>query len=237
MKSPNAPAFRTAMGGYSKQDVNAYIAELSSHYEEKLTDLEGQLAVYMARADEAEAVKTEAEAAAARADAAHKELEQANALIAAQTEKLSEMDSLREEISRLKEELSCAKAALENENSASADAKAKLAEYDQVSAKVGGILLDANAAAEQIRARAAADADACLEKASELLKGRVSQLCAESADSMSALFNRLAADSDRLLKDQQFAIATLLGSLSVQLNALRSTDWAASVLPAEDKQA
>ncbi len=230
MKSPNAPAFRTAMGGYSKQDVNAYIAELSSHYEEKLTDLEGQLAVYMARADEAEA-------AAARAEAAHKELEQANDLIAAQTEKLSEMDSLREEISRLKEELQSAKAALENENSASADAKAKLAEYDQVSAKVGGILLDANAAAEQIRARAAADADACLEKASELLSGRVSQLCAESADSMSALFNRLAADSDRLLKDQQFAIATLLGGLSVQLNALRSTDWAASVLPAEDKQA
>jgi predicted nuclease with TOPRIM domain len=81
MKSPNAPAFRTAMGGYSKQDVNAYIAELSSHYEEKLTDLEGQLAVYKARADEADAAAAQAEATAARAEAACKELEQANALI------------------------------------------------------------------------------------------------------------------------------------------------------------
>ena len=215
-------AFRTAMGGYNKQDVNNYIAGLCERFEsekkaleEKNAALEAELA--KARGAESEKAKNpKAELAAleselAKASGAEPEkaknpkaelaallssnkkneaetssdsktnpdtaktsdremLVKAEALVTAQNARLdeqkktiserdSEISELKTRVSDLELELESAREKLDSFK----DVNEKIADYDRMSAKVGDVLIKAEADADRIRAEAE-------EKAAERMK-------------------------------------------------------------------
>ncbi|MCI6842303.1 MAG: hypothetical protein PUG87_08940 [Eubacteriales bacterium] len=182
-------AFRTAMGGYNKQDVNNYIAGLCERFEsekkaleEKNAALESELA--KARGAEPEKAKNpRAELAAllsadkndgAETQAANTSdremLVKAEALVTAQNARLdeqkktiserdSEISELKTRVSDLELELESAREKLDSFR----DVNEKIADYDRMSAKVGDVLIKAEADADRIRAEAE-------EKAAERMK-------------------------------------------------------------------
>ena len=181
-------AFRTAMGGYNKQDVNNYIAGLCERFEsekkaleEKNAALENELAkVRGAEPEKAKGPKAELAALLSsnkkepeEADAKTSDREmlvKAEALVEAQNARLdeqkktiserdTEISELKTRVSDLELELSSARDKLESLG----DVNEKIADYDRMSAKVGDVLIKAEADADRIRAEAE-------EKAAERLK-------------------------------------------------------------------
>lgn len=182
-------AFRTAMGGYNKQDVNNYIAGLCERFEsekkaleEKNAALESELAKI--RGTEPEKAKGPKAELAALLSSSKKETEETDtaktsdremlvkteALVEAQNARLdeqkktiserdTEISELKTRVSDLELELSAARDKLESFK----DVNEKIADYDRMSAKVGDVLIKAEADADRIRSEAE-------EKAAERLK-------------------------------------------------------------------
>ncbi len=177
-------AFRTAVGGYNKQDVNNYIAGLCERFESEKKALEEKNAALgaensalkaelaKARGNEPEKAKSpKAELAAllssdkkedADAKASDREmLVKAEALVSAQNARLdeqkktiagrdSEISELKTRVSELELELESAREKLDSLR----DVNEKIADYDRMSAKVGDVLIKAEADADRIRAEA-----------------------------------------------------------------------------------
>ena len=177
-------AFRTAVGGYNKQDVNNYIAGLCERFESEKKALEEKNAALgaensalkaelaKARGNEPEKAKSpKAELAAllssdkkedADAKASDREmLVKAEALVSAQNARLdeqkktiagrdSEISELKTRMSELELELESAREKLDSLR----DVNEKIADYDRMSAKVGDVLIKAEADADRIRAEA-----------------------------------------------------------------------------------
>lgn len=150
-------AFRSAMSGYNRKDVNAYIIDINREFEAQETELRAQIT-----AAEEKAAKAEADAQSAREEAAaavHGK-EEAEVILAALRES---GDALKEENARLTEEIAALQAKLaEAEKAAAVDPESdeikKSMKYDQISAQIGDILINANSSADRIVAAANAEA-------------------------------------------------------------------------------
>ena len=150
-------AFRSAMSGYNRKDVNAYIIDINREFEAQETELRAQIT-----AAEEKAAKAEAYAQSAREEAAaavHGK-EEAEVILAALRES---GDALKEENARLTEEIAALQSKLaEAEKAAAVDPESdeikKSMKYDQISAQIGDILINANSSADRIVAAANAEA-------------------------------------------------------------------------------
>lgn len=190
-------AFRTAVGGYNKQDVNNYIAGLCERFEsekktleERNAELEKELAAFRKTDGTTETVSEQPKPKNPRAVLAallsadkndgaetqaantsdHEMLVKAEALVTAQNARLdeqkktiserdSEISELKTRVSDLELELESAREKLDSFK----DVNEKIADYDRMSAKVGDVLIKAEADADRIRAEAE-------EKAAERMK-------------------------------------------------------------------
>ena len=182
-------AFRTAVGGYNKQDVNNYIAGLCERFEsekktleERNAELEKELAAFRKTDGTTETVSEQPKPKNPRAVLAallsadkndgaetqaantsdHEMLVKAEALVSAQNARLdeqkktiserdSEISELKTRVSDLELELESAREKLDSFK----DVNEKIADYDRMSAKVGDVLIKAEADADRIRAEAA----------------------------------------------------------------------------------
>ncbi len=143
-------AFRSAIGGYNREDVNQYILNINRELEEKDSAA-------------AEAEKKAAEAAdritalTADLDAAKADKE---ALEGSRSSLSESVDQLKEENDSLREKLAAAEAekaqlaARLKEMESSAEEEEKSQKYDRISAQIGDIMISANTSADAIVAAA-----------------------------------------------------------------------------------
>ena len=224
MNNIKSPAFRTAVGGFNKQDVTEYISKLCHEYDESLTEREDELyklraelrtarekiaeLTKAAKANEkapeeasepavsapAAAVDADAPAAPAVPDAQAIELERANNLIAAQCEQLAAKDA---EIDKMRSELD--EAAQKLERYASLDAK--IAQYDSMTNRMGEIFMEATADAERIRSDAKLASEALMAKTAAECRNRrivaeaqLDKFAENRKDELTRLFDETQAD-------------------------------------------
>lgn len=187
----NNVLFRTSMGGFNKADVMAYIDKQNADFreltkqkndavtakDEEIAALRAQLEEMTARAEAAEALSASTE----ETDKLRSKLEAAEAVIAAK-------DALIEQLSE-----DAAKNASENER------KAGL--YDDMSEKLGDLLITANKNAESIIADANARAEKISEKAVSDAEERKRVFAARMARISAAVKNNAAAAAENFRGD------------------------------------
>ena len=176
-------AFRSAMSGYNRKDVNAYIIEINREFEAREAELRAQITA----AEEA-TVKTDAELQTAREEmrAALRDKEAAESILAALRES---GEALKDENARLTEQIAALQAKVaEAEKAAALDPESdeikKSMKYDQISAQIGDILINANSSADRIVAAANAEA---------------TRIMTETEDEATYIRARLSDAADRML--------------------------------------
>ncbi len=162
------------MGGFKKKDVNEYIAKLCHDFELRQADAEAEIAKLKeenAKLSELAEQAAKLEETEKVAGELKKSLEEAEALIAAQNEKLA---ANTEEIAGLKSAIDGYKNQLE-ELTLTAE---KIKEYESMTSRMGEIFMEATAEAERIRRDAKisseeyakAAAEECRRKQAEVYK-------------------------------------------------------------------
>lgn len=244
--SMNGVLFRKSIGGYNKDDVNSYIESMSLKSRKREEELAAELKEYQRKLAE-----TEARAKKAESRDFSEETEQFNARIAALEEKLGECEKLinarTEEAAELEARLAEATAnneilSAENaenqkyiEGARSAVECAK--KYEELSKRLGEILLSAQTDAEKTlsdaQAKAAAiiaDAEAKREKITDVLKNYTSMYCDKlgelTAESAKERLDRL--DSEMAAFEASITRAVMnakkqSGSLHEYLDGLRNS--------------
>lgn len=168
MKNNNAPLFRSSMGGFNKKDVNEYIAKLCHDFEQREAEAEQEIAKLKEENDKLNAAAEETaklEEKVKASDELKKSLEEAEALIAAQNEKLSKY---AEEVAELNGLIEDYKNRLE-ETAVTAE---KIKEYESMTSRMGEIFMEATAEAEKIRRDAKASSEEYARAAAEECRRR-----------------------------------------------------------------
>lgn len=172
MNRQNAPAFRTALNGYRKEDVNSYIINMSKRYNESEADLKAEIEALkqeLSRRDtEIEELSEKAEKAAKESetiisalyvqnDAADAEVKKYKADV---EEKQAVIDALTKQISE-NETVSLRK----NDFGGITDPSEKAELFDCISSKTGEIMLIACKTADDIIAQAKNEAEQIVNEA------------------------------------------------------------------------
>ena len=206
-------AFRSAISGYNREDVNSYILELNRNFEEREKSLR----------ETADNRASQLEELTAQMDTLRREKEEAETIIASLRETA---DQLKEENTNLREKLKEAESqadvlkgqvdAAEKESASlrgelmsrqqDTETSAKSLKYDQISSQIGDIMINANSSAEKIIATANSEAGRIMAETEEeaiCIRTRLS----DAADEM------LSTISDRLHLSADNCISELLASL------------------------
>ena len=177
MNKLNAPVFRKSMSGYKKQDVNNYILSLNKKYSESEKDYKHNISKLnsdLSKAnDEIEALKVQFEEekkvyesliAEKEAEIAVKNDEYAK-LSADMEAKITESESLKAEVEVLRNAAETKRSTIADSFGGITDEGEKAVLFDCISAKTGEIMLIACKTADDIIAKAKAEAAAIIEEA------------------------------------------------------------------------
>lgn len=206
-------AFRSALSGYNREDVHAYILELNRDFEERekstkesADSLASQLKEISVRADILQREKEEAETIIASLRESADQLKEENARL---SEKLKEAESREEilhgQVDAAERESASLRGELMNRQQ-DTEISAKSLKYDQISSQIGDIMINANSSAEQIIATANSEAGRIMAETEEeaiCIRTRLS----DAADEM------LSSISDRLHLSAENCLSELLASL------------------------
>ena len=177
-------AFRSALNGYNREDVNRYILDADRQAQEREAAL-----VREADSLREQTSSLEAECAAQKTRAAQADMERTGAenIIASLRESV---DRLKEENAALREEIASLRRQTE-EQAADANAE-KTQKYDQISAQIGDIMIHATSSADRIVAQANEQAARILaetEEEAQYVHTRISQAADETLTQISALLH------------------------------------------------
>ena len=210
--------FRSAVGGYNKQDVNNYIAKLSQDFEAERRGLQGQLSELSAQLEAQKKLGSESNNMSERLAWLEDKLAQAEALVAAQSEQLdargAELEELRTKLSEREQALALAHERI----GLLSETEDKLREYDRMSSKVGEIMLEAASSAERIKAEAKLAADETLRSCAE----RERQLKERESELERSLNERYTAAVAAINKKLSELSSAGMDSLTSSLNAAQS---------------
>ena len=171
MNRQSAPAFRTSMRGYKKEDVNAYIINMSKRYNEAETEYKSQISELNSRVETAKTdiskIKADADEAISAKDAeiielkaklaeVKEELESANTELVA---KDAVIDTLTKKID------DTPKGSPSDSFGGVTDPAEKALLFDCISAKTGEIMLIACKTADDIISQAKREADQIINEA------------------------------------------------------------------------
>ncbi len=152
-KDKKSTGFRTALNGYSREDVNRFIeeenrrfSELEDGYKKRLSEQEEQLR-RLEQENTALREAPDASAAIQELEKARTELKESENLIGALHESLDQLLAEKDSLEQRLREAECPPAP-EPSEPLQDDEKART--YDQISRQVGGMLLDAHAMADKI---------------------------------------------------------------------------------------
>lgn len=217
--------FRTAIGGFKKEDVLAYIANLSEMIDTLKAEQQREIDSYHASIEELkqqleDSGSKAASAAAKSEENAHRaaDAEAKNAALSAEYIAVrTDAEQRGQALAEMQERF----ARLEQENAA---LREKAAEYDSMTRQIGDVMLRARQDAEQITSNALKNADiarANLAKevgdASKTVAAAAADFAAESGalrEETAALLERIARASERLA-----GIDAALGNLHSNLAA------------------
>lgn len=189
MNSNQPPVFRKSMHGYNKEDVNAYITNMSRMFFEKERECQATIASCKAKAQEQEKMIRELEAKLADADSAAAAVE---ALQETLQDTESQLQKTKDELNTLKESVQQNPAAQMYDDpvsmirSLAACDIPGAAQNDELSIRAGKIMVAAQSAAEAIIQKAQTEADAIIRGAN---------------DRKERIFSNITATADTVMTD------------------------------------
>lgn len=203
--------FRSAIGGYHREDVNQYILRLHQSFEERERQWQNETDSVQTTIRKLEDQQSESEKLIANLHECIDRLkEENNALSLRSVQAESNCEQMKKRLAELEETIRQANAGIATD-SASADdsgtASEKSRKYDEISAQIGDILIHANTSAEQILTAASAKA---------------AQIVADTEEEENYIRTRLSDTADEMLTHISQALHTSTEDcLSELLTALR----------------
>ena len=225
--------FRTALGGFNRDDVNTYIEKLNAEFTErerivkkKLENADAKCADLEATVSAKNAEQTETNAklqeALIRIAALEEEAAQREALIG---EYRDSLDAQKEEIAALEasriaseSEISELSARIESLS----EAICKSEKYDDISGQIGEIILSAKSTAEDIIAKAEKDADAKRAKADEQIEVAAEAFNARAINATASIksqMKKLAYESYADIAEKAAETSDLLRNLAAHISS------------------
>ena len=205
MDNAASPAFRNAVAGYKKSDVNEYLLKLSREFDKAIAAKDDEIVIVKA---ELSLVTTELNELKGK-QISDSELESANNVIAAQTE---ELEKLKDQVNSLTSELSSANSKLESLGALSEKAE----QYETMVGRMGEIYMEATADADRLRTEA--------RHAAEELKNRTELECSERRELLEKQLREFAevrkSEIARLLGESQAEIDRILAIFGERSRAL-----------------
>ncbi len=217
-------AFRSAISGYNREDVNQYILEMNRGFEEREITLReaadtasSQLAEITALADSLKAENAEAESVIRSLRESIDQLKEENASLRdllqsadSRTAELTDrLDSSEKEASALRQEL--------NSRAQTAEASEKSLKYDQISAQIGDIMINANSSAEQIIAAANTEAGRIMTETEEEAMYIRTRLSDTADEMLSTISERLHISTENCLGELLTALREMRDSADALL--------------------
>ncbi len=218
--------FRSALGGFNRDDVNGYIEKLNAEFAERERLAKKKLEASEEKCASLESAKAQFEQSLLRIEALEDEAKQRENLIEEYKETI---DAQKAKI----EELEAASAAFETEVTelsarieSLSEAILKSEKYDDISGQIGEIILSAKHTAEDIIANAEkeaaakrAKADAQLENAAESFNARA----ITAASSIKTQMQKLAQDSYASIAEKAAETSDLLRNLAAHISSASET--------------
>lgn len=214
--------FRSALGGFNRDDVNGYIEKLNAEFAERERAARKKLEAAEEKCAELEGAKAQFEQSLLRISELEEAAKQRENLLA---EYLAAMDAQKATI----EELEASRVASESEiNALSArieslsEAICKSEKYDDISAQIGEIILSAKSTAEDIIAKAEKDAEAKRVKADEQIENAAASFNARAATaaySIKSQMKKLAQDSYASIAEKAAETSDLLRNLAEHISS------------------
>ena len=194
MAQKDSVLFRNSVSGYNKADVNSYILKINSELEAAEKTAKNALEASALAQKEAEEKACALEAASASAVKQDKVI----------SSLYEEIDTLKEEIAKLRESV--------KEDPAKQDTGDEMLRYNEISAQIGNVLIDAQKNAASIIDAAKKEAEEITKAASENVSEASEKALREITDKMcksvdatykeaTAYMNALQIEVNRLLAD------------------------------------
>ncbi len=213
--------FRTALGGFNRDDVNSYIEKLNSEFAERERLAKKRLDASEAKLAELDAKKAELESANLKIDDLIKEADAREKLIAEYIAKVEqqaiEIDSLNASKDNAESEISL----LTEKIASLSEAISKSEKYDDISGQIGEIILSARSTAEDIISKAEDDAakkraaaDAEMENAAANFNARA----ATAAYAIRSQMKKLARDSYATIAEKSNETSEMLRNLAAHIS-------------------
>lgn len=216
--------FRSALGGFNKEDVNRYIERLNADIAERERTMQKKLATAESKAAELSDISARYTDALAKTEALENEAKQREALIGEQT---AELEKMREELDALTEKYEAAlrrQNELESQFDTFSEVVQKSEKYDGVREEIGDIILSAKSAAEEIVHRANHDAEEIKTEANQKMEQALSAFNARTANASTAIREQMKKFADNMyvqMTAESEKAADYLREFSAKIDASR----------------
>lgn len=214
--------FRSALGGFNREDVNNYIEKLNADFAERERAAKKKLDAAEEKCAELDSIKAQLDSKLLRLSELEAEAEQREKLIAEYIRQIemqvAEIERLQTSKSNAESEIGLLSAKLESLS----DAIQKSEKYDDISAQIGEIILSAKSTAEEIISQAEAEAatmrasaDAQMENAAASFNARA----ATAAYAIKGQMKKLARDSYANIAEKAAETSDMLRNLAAHISS------------------
>lgn len=225
--------FRSALGGFNREDVNNYIEKLNAEFAERERAAKKKLDMAEEKCAELDSVRAQLDSKLLRLSEMETEANQREKLIAEYIGKVeaqaAEIEALKASKSNAESEIDVLSAKL----ASLADAIQKSEKYDDISAQIGEIILSARSTAEEIIDNAQKEAQAKLAAADTQMESAAASFNARAATAAYAIKGQMkklardsyaniaekAAETSDMLRDLAAHISNTSEELSITLSA------------------
>lgn len=218
--------FRSALGGFNRDDVNGYIEKLNAEFGERERMAKKKLDASEEKCAALEGFKAQFEQSLLRISELEEEAKQRESLIAGYQETVAEQTAKIEELEASKVASESEINALTAQIESLSDAICKSEKYDDISAQIGEIILSAKSTAEDIIARAEKDAANKRAKADEQIENAAASFNARAATaaySIKTQMKKLAQDSYASIAEKAAETSDLLRNLAAHISSASDT--------------
>ena len=214
--------FRTALGGFNREDVNNYIEKLNSDFTERERLAKRKLDVAEAKYADFENVKEQLSNSLLRIAELEDEAAKREKLITEYIGRIetqtAEIEALRASNTSAESEIDLLSAKLESFS----EAVQKSEKYDDISTQIGEIILSAKSTAEEIIVKAEKDAAAKRAAADTQMENAAASFNARAATAAYAIkgqMRKLARDSYACIAEKAAETSDLLRNLAAHISS------------------
>jgi len=214
--------FRTALGGFNRDDVNSYIERLNSDFAERERIAKKRLDAADAKIADLESKKGELDAANAHIEELEKEAEAREKLIAEYIAKVEQQAAEIDSLTTSKDDAESEISLLTEKIASLSEAISKSEKYDDISGQIGEIILSARSTAEDIIAKAEDDAAAKRAAADSEMENAAANFNARAATAAYAIkshMKKLARDSYATVAERANETSEMLRNLAAHISS------------------